>query len=107
MADWWTLSIPETFNTYKRPRPHGLFHAVGAFWYKRQAVCNRMESDEKAGREANEEWYADPDHRVQPTKRNGKKELARRVAELHADCVLSTIRGLDCSPEQKRSCWRR
>lgn len=37
-----------------------------------------------------------------PQSETGKKELARRVAELHADCVLSTIRGLDCSPKQKR-----
>lgn len=37
-----------------------------------------------------------------PQSKAGKKELARRVAELHADCVLSAIRGLDCAPEQKR-----
>ena len=37
-----------------------------------------------------------------PQSEKGKKELARRVAELYADCVLSTIRGLDCSPKQKR-----
>lgn len=37
-----------------------------------------------------------------PQNETDKKELSRRVAEFHADCVLSVIRGLDCPPAQKR-----
>ena len=37
-----------------------------------------------------------------PQNEADKKELSRRVAEFHADCVLSVIRGLDCPPSHKR-----
>lgn len=75
----------------------------GALWHKRQAVHNRMESGETRG-EGKQMRTGTPIRIIvhSPQNEAGKKELARRVAELYADCVLGTIRGLDCSPEQKR-----
>lgn len=37
-----------------------------------------------------------------PQTRAGKEELAQRVAELHADCVLSALNHLNCPVKQKR-----
>lgn len=37
-----------------------------------------------------------------PQTRGGKEELAQRVAELHADCVLSALNHLNCPVKQKR-----
>lgn len=36
-----------------------------------------------------------------PQTEEGKQELARRVAEAHADFVLDTLHGLDCPTRQK------
>ncbi len=37
-----------------------------------------------------------------PATAAGKRELARRAADVHADFVLSTICGLDCPATRKR-----
>lgn len=37
-----------------------------------------------------------------PETEAGKRELARRAADVHADFVLSTICGLDCPATRKR-----
>lgn len=36
-----------------------------------------------------------------PKTEEGKQELARRVASVHADAVLSRIKSLDCPDQQK------
>lgn len=36
-----------------------------------------------------------------PQTEEGKQELARRVAEVHADFVLDTLNRLDCPAKQK------
>lgn len=36
-----------------------------------------------------------------PQTEEGRRELARRVAEVHADFVLDTLHGLDCPARQK------
>lgn len=36
-----------------------------------------------------------------PKTEDGKQELARRVSEVHADFVISTINKLNCSKTQK------
>lgn len=41
-----------------------------------------------------------------PQDEAGKRELARRVAELHADFVLAAIGEMDCPAEQKQALLR-
>ena len=36
-----------------------------------------------------------------PTTDEGKKELARRVSEVHADFVCAKLKALDCPTKQK------
>lgn len=36
-----------------------------------------------------------------PQTRQGKQELAQRLADVHADAVVSTINKLDCPPDVK------
>ena len=38
-----------------------------------------------------------------PTGEAGRRELTRRIADLHADFVCHAIRQLNCPAEQKRS----
>ena len=47
----------------------------GPFGIKDRQCVIGWNQTKKRGGEANEEWYADLDHRVQPTKRNGKKGI--------------------------------
>ncbi len=41
-----------------------------------------------------------------PETEEGKRELARRAADVHADFVLSAIQKLNCPAEQKRELLR-
>lgn len=41
-----------------------------------------------------------------PQSPQGRQELARGLALVHADCVIRTIRGLDCPAGQKRELLR-
>lgn len=38
-----------------------------------------------------------------PTTEEGRRELANRVAEVHADAVLHTIKKLNCPTKQKQA----